>query len=191
MLPLLIAGISFFFLAMGAVVFLAMVSRPEPRRFALSGALFVAAFGPCVAALVLFAMLVLVASFLSVTATHTAVNNLFHIFEALGWAYVIVGGICSFIIAAGAAKLHQMVIERLPFVLFRLYATVVVAGIGNVFGWCFIFFFAGRLGSHSVAFAVVILFVLTVAFGAAGYRFAASLWPNEAQPSVASPAVLQ
>jgi hypothetical protein len=56
--------------------------------------------------------------------------------SSFGWAYLIIGVLMTTIAATGAAWVHQVVVKRLTFALFRLYAAAVSAGIGSVFGWC-------------------------------------------------------
>ena len=56
--------------------------------------------------------------------------------SSFGWVYLIIGVLMTTIAATGAAWIHQVLIKRLTFGLFRLYATAVSGGIGSVFGSC-------------------------------------------------------
>jgi hypothetical protein len=77
------------------------------------------------------------------------------------------------------AWLHQVLIHRFTFALFRLYATCLCAGIGSVFGWCLRWWLMAR-SIDGVAWVSggfgMLLFVLV--FGTAGYKGARALRGN-------------
>ena len=136
MLPLLLAGIVFFFLLLGSSVFLLCLLVPHGRQYALSAALWCAVWGPCSALLMLIAGAgLIVAAFVA----NTSAVPTFHaprLLPVFGWSYLVVGIVVTSTVATGAAWIHQWLIERMTFALFRLYAALVSAGIGSVFGWC-------------------------------------------------------
>jgi len=135
MLPLLFAIIIFVFLLLGSLVFLACVLVPPTRRYALSAALWCAVWGPCSVGLMVLAGLGLIAE---AFITKDGDMQRFHtpkLVAAFGWGYLILGVVTTTAIATGTAWLHQALVRRLTFALFRLYATAVSAGIGSVFGW--------------------------------------------------------
>jgi hypothetical protein len=135
MLPLLLAIIIFMFLLVGAVAFLVCVLLPATRRFALSIAIWFAMWGPCSTALLVLAGVGLVAGGLVLKSGENPLMNAPKLAATLGWTYLIFGAIVTSNIATAIARIHQFLLHRLTFFLFRLYATVLAAGIGSVFGW--------------------------------------------------------
>jgi hypothetical protein len=136
MLPFLLAGIVFVFLLLGSIVFLACLLFPRSRQYALSAALWCATWGPCFVALMVIAGVGLItAAFVtkvgSVQSLHAP-----RLISSFGWTYLIIGILITAIVATGAAWVHQALVKRLTFALFRLYAAAVSAGIGSVFGCC-------------------------------------------------------
>jgi hypothetical protein len=132
MLPLLAAMIVFFFLALGSAAFLVCTLIPPCRKYALSTALWFAVCGPCCVLLLILAILGLVAGGLALRATQMRWEDASRFFSAVGWVSTIGGGIVVCVVASIAAWLHQALIHRFTFALFRLYATLVTAGIGCV-----------------------------------------------------------
>ena len=71
-----------------------------------------------------------------------------HLLATFGWTYLAVGALLTAVVASIAAWLHQFIVHRFTFVLFRLYATAVVSGIGSVFGWCLCWWMLSRDIGH-------------------------------------------
>ncbi len=73
------------------------------------------------------------------------------------------------------AWIHQAVVRRFPFALFRVYAVAVSGGIGSVFGW----FFSFWLSSFNLSFYWIIdgglMLALVGVFGYFAYTGARSL----------------
>ena len=176
MIVLLAAMLAFFFLALGAVAFLACVLVPQWRKVALSTALWFAIWGPCCVVLLIVALLGVAAGGLALHATQMHWQDAQKIFAAIGWGSAISGGAVTGILASVLAWLHQAAIHRVTFFLFRFYATVVVAGIGSVFGLGITLFamiespfpFAAWIAAISIP-------VLVALFGAKAYQNARAL----------------
>jgi hypothetical protein len=170
----LFAGfIVFFFLAVGSIAFVACVLIPPWRKYALSTALWFAAWGPCCAFLLILAILGLIAGGLVLQKTGMRWEDAPKLLSAVGWTSVLGGGIFTCAIASVAARLHQALIHRFTFMLFRLYVTFVSAGIGSVFGWLSLWL--AMMWSpfpHAVWLAAFTLPILMLAFGATAYRHA-------------------
>src|ERR1700722_355418 len=121
MLPLLLLLIAFFFLVVGAVQFLICVAVPSLRKYALSAALWWAAWGPCMDALLVLAGLGVVAqSFFKKDAVF-AQEHIQHLPMVLGWGYLLLGVLGTIALATSLAWLHQAVVRRFTFALFRIY----------------------------------------------------------------------
>ena len=175
MLPLLFAAIVYSFMLVGAVVFLVCVAIPPIRRFALSAALWCVTWGPCCVALLSLAGLALVADAFT---TNNGDSQSFHsprLLSAFGWGYLVLGSLSTAVLASGAAWLHQFIVRRFPFTLFRVYVTLIVAGIGSVFGWSLDWFMLSLQIPHVWVLSLLSMLVLVAAFGAAAYRGARSL----------------
>ena len=175
MLPLLFALVIFFFLVVGAVLFLACVAMRPLRRYALSAALWCAAWGPCSVALMFLAGLAFVAQ--ALIPQIGAIERLHapHLPKALGWGYVVLGTVGTATVATGLAWLHQVVARRITFALFRLYATVVSAGIGSIFGWCFGWWLLTREVRYAWVLWGAAILILVTGFGITAYKGARSL----------------
>ncbi|HZP05070.1 MAG TPA: hypothetical protein VFB43_09230 [Terracidiphilus sp.] len=176
MVDLLAVFIVFVFLAAGSVAFLACILVPPGRKYALSTALWFATWGPCCAVLPIMALLGMVADNLVLQETHMHWKNASELFAIVGRAWIIVGGIVTCGLASFAAWLHQALIHRTTFLLFRLYATFVVAGIGAVLS-LFSFWFAMNWDRFSRVWwlAAPVVPALIVVFGATAYRHARAL----------------
>ena len=173
MFPLLAAMIVFFFLALGSVAFLVCTLIPPGRKYALSTALWFAVWGPCCVLLLVLVVLGVLAGGVALRATHMRWEDTPRLFSALGWGAIIVGGILTCVVAGIAAWLHQALIHRFTFALFRLYAMLVTAGIGSVFGWLSLWLaMAWNPFPHAAWLAAFIFPILMVVFGAAAYRHA-------------------
>ena len=177
MLILLLAGIVFFFLTVGAVAFVLCAAIPQLRRFSLGVALWLAAWGPNVIAWLFFAGLVAVANGFVMESIH------FHqpppqlpakLTGSLVGCLMIVSGV---VFATVVVWLHQVVVDRMTFWLFRLYATVVCAGIGSVLGiavgiWLNMAFYTFQ---HAALVAIVATVALPPTFGYLAFRHAREL----------------
>jgi hypothetical protein len=177
MLPLLFAGIVFLFLLIGSVVFLVCLALPPFRRYALSAALWCALWGPCSVLWMCIAGVGLIA-----TAFITKTGNVqtFHaprLLSAFGWTYFTVGLLVTIVVTTVSAWIHQAVVKRLPYLLFRPYAATVSAGIGSVFGWCFGWWLMAKsaTGHASLVLWGTGMLVLIAGFGVGAYRGAREL----------------
>lgn len=169
MLPLLFGMIVFLFMLIGAVAFLICVALPPTRRFALSTALWWAMWGPCSVALMSLAGLALVAdAFISKSGGPHLLHHP-RLLSAFGWTYLACGALLTAAVASAAAWLHHFLVHRFTFLLFRLYATAVVSGIGSVFGWCLCWWMLSHDIAHVWVWSFLCIFLLTVSFGAATY----------------------
>ncbi len=176
MLPLLFAIIVFAFLLLGSLAFLVSVLVPQTRQFALSAALWCALWGPCSVALMVLAGLGLVtAAFIGrvgdVQSFHAP-----RLVAAFGWGYLIFGVLITIAVATGGAWLHQVLVRRFTFAIFRLYVTVVSAGIGSVFGWCLGWWLLSKeVTRHVFPWWTSGMLILIVGFGTAAYKGARGL----------------
>jgi hypothetical protein len=175
MLPLLFAAIVFFFLLVGSAVFLFCVLIPALRRFALSAALWCAVWGPSSITFLLIAGTAVIAE---AFITNNGDMHSLHtprLVAALGWGYLVAALLATATIASLVAWLHQTLMHRLTFPLFRLYTTAVCAGIGSVFGWCLGWLMAAREIQYSLPLWLSGMSVLILSFGTLAYRNARSL----------------
>ncbi len=176
MLLVLIALFVFAFLVMGSSAFLVCVLLPPARQYALSAALWFAVWGPCSAGLLVLAGLGFAGGALAMKAGNMQWSETPRLLGALGWSYVIIGVLVTIGVATCAAWLHQWLIHRFTFALFRLYATFVSAGIGSVFGWSLGWWMmAKRVGHPGVWWWALAMLLLIVGFGAGAYKSARSL----------------
>jgi hypothetical protein len=175
MLVVLIAAILFFFLVVGAVVFLVCVLIAPLRRFALSAALWCAMWGPCSVAFLLLAGTAVVAEAFITKNGDVQTLHAPRLLAALRWGYLTLAALGTTAVATCAAWLHQAAMHRLTFAMFRLYATLVCTGIGSVFGWCLGWSVAANEINHTVPLSILGMLVLTIGFGTAAYRAARSL----------------
>jgi hypothetical protein len=175
MLVLLIGFVILFWLATGAVQFLICVAVPRLRRYALSAALWWAMWGPCSVGLMFLAGFAVVVNAFIAKDGNISLFHHPHFLESLGWGYVLLGILFTSSIASVVSWLHQAVVRRFTFALFRLYSTVVVAGIGSVFGWCF----GWWILSTDVRFGAFLwlagMTIFIGGFGVAAYRGARGL----------------
>jgi hypothetical protein len=179
MILLLAAVVIFFFLVLGSVAFLVCALIPPSRKYALSTALWFVVWGPCCVLFLISVILGIVAGGFALRATQMRWEDAPRLFSTLGWGSIIVGGILTCVVASIAAWLHQALIHRFTFTLFRLYATLVTAGIGSVFGWLSVWLvMAWSPFPHTVWFAWLMLPILMVVFGAAAYQHARALRGN-------------
>jgi hypothetical protein len=88
-----------------------------------------------------------------------------------------VGVLVTIAVATGLACIHQAVVSRLTFALFRLYAATVSAGIGSVFGWCFGWWMMAKsiTGHVSLLLWGIAMLALLAGFGVAAYKGARGL----------------
>ena len=177
MLALLLAGIMFLFLLVGSVVFLLFLLLPPVRRYALSAALWCAVWGPCSITWMLVAGVGLIAT---AFITKTGDAQTLHypgLTSVFGWRYLSVGILVTVALATASAYIHQAVVARLTFALFRVYAAVVSASIGSVFGWCFGWWMMAKntSGHVSMSLWVITMLALIACFGVAAYKGARGL----------------
>jgi hypothetical protein len=175
MLALIVPAVVFFFLVVGAVVFLVCVLIAPLRRFALSAALWCATWGPCLVAFVLLAGTAAVAETSLTRNGDWQTLQAPKLLAALGWSYLALAVLSTIAIATFAAWLHQVLLHRLTFPLFRLYSTVVCAGIGSVFGCCFCWFLISQEIDYSLPLSILGMLILIAGFGTAAYKTARSL----------------
>jgi hypothetical protein len=176
MIVILFAGIIFAFLLFGAIVFLACALLPPTRRYALSVAFWVALWGPCSVLLIVLAGIGVLSASILVNAGNLQLPNAPKLLEGLGWSYVIVGATITTVVATCAAWLHQFVIHRFTFALFRLYATAISAGIGSVLGCALGWWIAAKENSPpGLWWWPLVTLVLTAGFGTAAYKTARAL----------------
>ena len=175
MLVLVFVFVVFFWLVVGAVQFLLCLCVPRWRQYALSAALWWAVWGPCCVALMMFAGLALVAQMFIKQDGDVPQIHVPHLLAALGWGYLIVGAVVTAALATLISWLHQVIVQRFTFALFRIYATLVSAGIGSVFGWCFGWWIASVAVPWGWALWIVGMVVLIGGFGLAAYRGSRSL----------------
>jgi hypothetical protein len=172
---LLLSMIVFFFLLLGSVVFLVFVLIPPIRRYALSAALWCALWGPSSIAFLLLAGTAVIAAAFVTRSGDVQSLHAPRLAAVLGWGYLSAAVLVTAIIATGVAWLHQALLHRLTFVFFRLYATVVSAGIGSVFGWCLGWLLLWRAIQHPFPWWSVGMLFLVAGFGTAAYKGASSL----------------
>lgn len=176
MIVIVFAGIIFAFLLLGAIVFLACVLLPPTRRYALSAAFWVALWGPCSVLLIVLAGIGVVSASVLVNAGNLQWPNAPKLLEVFGWSYLIVGATITTVVATCAAWLHQFLIHRFTFALFRIYATAISAGIGSVFGWALGWWIAAKEHTyHGLWWWPLVTLVLTAGFGTAAYKTARAL----------------
>jgi hypothetical protein len=170
MLLLVLPMYCFFFLAVGAVVFVLCAGVPWMRRFALSAALWCAVWGPCTIAWMLFTAM---AGFAAQYGMNHAGGVDVHVGDwmrgfGLGMFWLAMTSTAA--VATAAAWLHQVLVRRMTFVLFRLYATLVAAGIGSVWGWSAGFAMAAYNVPYRLAFWILTMIGLVTVFGWGAYR---------------------
>jgi len=171
----LLAGVSIFcfaFLAVGALVFVACVALPPVRRIALSAALWCAMWGPCLIVWMTLAGMVGIAAI--VGADHGIRPIEWQRGFGLGLGTVAI--LSTAVVATVTAWLHQILIRRMTFALFRIYATLVSAGIGSVYGWALALWLGSRGMNVTPAVAsILVMALLIAAFGYLGFRLARQL----------------
>lgn len=176
MLPFLLAGIVFIFLLLGSIVFLACVLIPPTRQYALSAALWCAMWGPCSVALMVVAGVGLITTAFITKVGGVQSLHAPRLISSFGWAYLIIGVMMTAIAATGAAWLHQVLMKRLTFALFRLYTAAVSGGIGSVFGWCLGWWILVKgLGVYGWLLWGVGMLVLVSGFAVVAYKGARGL----------------
>jgi hypothetical protein len=176
MLLLLFGAIVFIFLVLGSLVFLACAIVPPTRKYALSAALWCAVWGPCSVGLMALAGLGLVATAFFAKDGNVQSLHAPRLIAAFGWGYLIAGVLITTAVATGTAWIHQKVVRRFTFFLFRLYATAVSGGIGSVFGWCLGWWMMRKGVAHYGPFLWCIgMLILVAVFATAAYKGARKL----------------
>lgn len=175
MLILLFAMVCFFFLAVGAAVFVLCGLVSPVRRFALSAALWFAVWGPCVCGWMVLAGFGLLIKGLAVNELKADPLR-FVSSGFVGWAYLWIAAFATAIAATVVAWLHQMVVKRFTFALFRIYAALVSAGVGSVWGWSLAFWLGSRgMDIKPLIVGLTGMGVLVLGFGYLGFRGARKL----------------
>lgn len=164
------ALVVFFFMALGAVFFLICVPVPQLRRYALSVALWWAVWGPCTVLLMTLAGLGFMAEELITRSGDLRTIHFAHLAFTFGWLFVISGGLATAVVATAAAWIHQFIVHRFTFALFRIYATVVVAGIGSVLGFCLGLWLSARGVAHVGLWSPLGMLALVAVFSVAAYK---------------------
>ncbi|ADW69075.1 hypothetical protein AciX9_2030 [Granulicella tundricola MP5ACTX9] len=187
MLPLAFAFIVFLFLLVGAVAFVLSALVPRLRRFAFSSSLWIAVWGPCTVLLVTLAGVGIFTGAAITQGGHLQAVRAPQLLKAVGWSYLVCGVLGTLVVATATAWIHQALIQRVTFALFRIYATLVAGGIGSVFGWAFGWWIAAHSLSHGWALWLASMLVLIPAFGVAAYKSAGQLRETHPPISPGSP----
>ena len=132
MLLILFAGIIFVFLQLGAAMFVACMALRTLRSYALSTALWFACIGPAVVISLTIAGTAFVAQAFTTRNGDVTSLHLPAISKALWTGYAILCIVTAMVASSAISWLHQFLIHRLTFVLFRIYATLVCGGMGSV-----------------------------------------------------------
>jgi hypothetical protein len=158
---------------MGAVMFVVSAADRRMRRYALSAALWCACWGPCVVGLMLLAGLAMVAEGLMAKGF---AGGSFSPPPFPEWkVYAILGAIGTAVFATAVAWVHQLAISRMTLALFRVYTTLVVAGIGGTLGVAWAVWLATLNGvPYRWLAAPVGIVLFTAGFGYGGFR-----WVNQ------------
>jgi hypothetical protein len=176
MLPLLLTGVVFAFLVVGAVVFVFCGLVPPLRKYGLSAALWCAMWGPSSVAWLLFAGLGLVANGFAMRAAQTRRIHLPDLPHNIGTGYAVLGIIGAIFLATIIAWIHQVVIRQMTFALFRIYAGLISAGVGSVWGLClWIWLVLDSQIPYRVLLWGIGMVGFCVAFGYAGFHWAKNL----------------
>jgi hypothetical protein len=122
MLPLLLLAVVFFFLVMGAAVFVFCEITPPLRKYGLSAALWCAMWGPCSLAWMMLGGLVLLANSAAMQAARMKRFNLPDLPHGVGVGYVVLGLLGTLMVATMVAWIHQVMVRQMTFALFRIYA---------------------------------------------------------------------
>lgn len=144
-------------LVVGAVQFLLCVAVPRLRKYALSAAAWWVVFGVCFLGISLSLMI----------GGGIAIDRgwLRAMPRWSAWGTVAVACLVAAVVATAAARVHQAIVRRFTFALFRLYATGVVAGIGSVFGWCLAIACLAHPFPYAWVFAICGVGTPTIVFG--------------------------
>jgi hypothetical protein len=177
MLLLFSAGFVFLFLVVGAAVYVICGLVPPLRKFALSAALWCAVWGPCMVAWLTLTGLILGAHGVAMEAAkakHIALPALPNLWTGYG----VFGLVAIVFVVTVVAWLHQIVVRRMTYALFRIYAGLVSTGVGSVWGWCLYLWLIANPGwgfLRAVLVCVPAMVLLCVGFGYAGFRWARRL----------------
>jgi hypothetical protein len=176
MLPLLLMGVVFAFLVVGALVFVFCGLVPPLRKYGLSAALWCAMWGPSLVAWLLLAGLGLVANGFAMRVAQTRRIHLPDLPHNIGTGYAVLGIIGAILLATIIAWIHQVVIRQMTFALFRIYAGLISAGVGSVWGWClWIWLVLDTQIPYRVLLWGIGMVGFCVAFGYAGLHWAKNL----------------
>ena len=133
-------------------------------------------WGPCSVALMVVAGVGLITTAFITKVGGVQSLHAPRLISSFGWAYLIIGVMMTAIAATGAAWLHQVLMKRLTFALFRLYTAAVSGGIGSVFGWCLGWWILVKgLGVYGWLLWGVGMLVLVSGFAVVAYKGARGL----------------
>lgn len=175
MLLLVFAIICLFFLVLGSLVFVVCGTTPKLRRFALSAALWFAVWGPCVTVWMLFAGMIAFTADYSSQHMDLAGLHLPAWKSGFGLGLFWLAVVSTAAVATAVAWVHQVVVRRMTFALFRIYAAVVSAGVGSVWGWALGIWIATLGIRFGWLIWLAAMGMLIAAFGYEGYRLARKL----------------
>lgn len=168
--------IVFGFLVLGSLAFLGCVLVPPTRRYALSAALWCAMWAPCSVVVMTVGGLGLAATTLMTKAGDVPSFQSPKQLAAFGWGFLIFGVLATTVVATGAAWLHQVLVRRVTYALFRLYASVVSAGVGGIFGLCLGWWMMSKeMMTNGWPLWGLGMLVLIVGFGTLAYKGGRSL----------------
>jgi hypothetical protein len=175
----LCVAIVLFFLALGAIVFVVCGLIPPLRRFSLSAALWCAVWGPCSIAWLMLTGLILVANGFAMSTAQSRHLPLPEVPRQLWTGYGIAGLLGVALVATVISLVHQWLMHRMTFSLFRLYAGLVSAGVGSVWGWgLWIWLVLDLRARYGIALAGLGMVFLSATFGYAGWHRASNLRGN-------------
>lgn len=175
MLPELFAMIVFFFFLIGAIVFVICLLLPPTRRYALSAALWCACWGPAAVGWMLLAGMALVTESFVTQSGNVQSLHLPKLPVELGWIYLVAAALVTAIFATAVAWLHQVLVRRTTFALFRLYVTAVSAGIGSVSGLLLSWWVISTEIPYRWLWSLLGMLLLIAGFGIVAYRGARQL----------------
>jgi hypothetical protein len=176
MILILFAVVVYASLLLGSLVFVICALIGPLRKYALSAALWCALWGPCCDAFATLAGLGLVAGNSEVNAGSLPPVQLQRLIATYGWSYLAAAILMTAVVATAASWIHQKLVRRFTFPLFRLYAATVAGGIGSVFG-CALGLWVIRSGFSYLGISVWVAgtLALTVLFSMGAFKNAGRL----------------
>jgi hypothetical protein len=175
MLLILFAGIIFVFLQLGSAMFVACLAIRTLRSYALSTALWFAAVGPAVVVALTLAGTALVAQTFTTSNKDFPRFHLPAIPKAMWTGYFIVCVLAVMLASSAISWLHQFLIHRVTYPLFRIYAMLVCAGMGSVWALSASLTLTNFQIPHAPLIALFAAVALCAGFGYLGFRLARQL----------------